>query len=314
MSKKTKNKKAFIQFSFPWLFALIVGAFILFLTIYGVTKLIKTQETVQSAKTSKEIGILLNPLETGFEEAKTNILGFPVKTRIYSKCNPEGIFGRQLIQVSQLSFNKWTETDIDVGFSNKYIFSSNPSEGKSFLVFTKPFYFPFKVADLTYIISFDEIYCFINAPEDVEEEINNLNQNNLLTNCSEEFIQEKNAKKVCFGSSKGCEIKVDYERGIVEKKQGKVYFSDNSLMYAGIFSNPEVYECQIKRLMKRAASLADLYLNKIETIGCGDSVKPELSLLTDLSNNLESSRDLNSLDLIADEINEKNQKSTCRLW
>ena len=85
------NKKAYLQISFAWLFAIIVGAFILFLAIYGVTKLIKTEETTQEARTGKEISVLLNPLETSFETGKTTSLTLPIETRIYNKCNNYGI-------------------------------------------------------------------------------------------------------------------------------------------------------------------------------------------------------------------------------
>ena len=51
-----KGKKGFLQISFAWLFALIVGAFVLFLAIYSITKIISTENTAQDAKASKQIG------------------------------------------------------------------------------------------------------------------------------------------------------------------------------------------------------------------------------------------------------------------
>ena len=58
-----KSKKGYLQISFGWLFAIIVGIVIISLAIYFVTKMISTEGTIQSAKTSKEVGILLNPLD-----------------------------------------------------------------------------------------------------------------------------------------------------------------------------------------------------------------------------------------------------------
>ena len=157
------GKKAYLQISFAWLFAIIVGAVILFLAIFFSIKLINIEQTIQDAKTSKEIGILLNPLETGFETTKSTSISFPAETRIYNKCNNKGTFGRQIIQVSQKSFNEWSETNIDVGFSNKYIFSEEYVEGKKFYIFSKPFDFPFKVSDLMMITSSEKDYCFIDV-------------------------------------------------------------------------------------------------------------------------------------------------------
>ena len=148
-----RNKKAFLQISFAWLFAIIIGGFILFLAIYASTKIIKTEQTALDAGTAKEIGVLLNPLETGFETGKKNSFILPAETRIYNRCNNNGVFGRQIIKISQKSFDKWTDTNVNVGFSNKYIFSENFVEGKKFFLFSKPFKFPFKVTDLIYLTS-----------------------------------------------------------------------------------------------------------------------------------------------------------------
>ena len=115
------NKKGFLQISFPWLFAIIVGAVILFLAIYASTTIIKTEKTTLDATSAKEIGVLLNPLETGFETGKTTSITFPTQTRIYNRCNNDGYFGRQIIKVSQLSLGSWSDSGIDVGFSNKNI-------------------------------------------------------------------------------------------------------------------------------------------------------------------------------------------------
>ena len=71
------NKRGFLQISFAWLFAIIIGAFILVLAIYASTKIIKTEQLSLDAKTAKEIGVLLNPLETGFETGKTTSIKLP---------------------------------------------------------------------------------------------------------------------------------------------------------------------------------------------------------------------------------------------
>jgi hypothetical protein len=305
------NNKGYLQISFGWLFAIIAGAFILFLAIYGVTKFINMEETTLSAKTGKEIGILLNPLETGFgTTAEVTFFTMPVETRIYNKCNNYGDFGKQIIQVSQKSFNKWTETNIDIGFANKYIFSEKETEGKKFYIFSKPFEFPFKVADLIYIIPSTKKYCFIDPPEDIEDEIDALNKENLLLeeDCSEENI------KICFNSG-DCDINVNYYIGYVEKNKEKVYFEGDALMYAGIFADSDVYECQLKRLMKRADNLALLYRDKamfISRTGCNSN----LNLLT-LSNSVESlssSANLGLINPIVEDIKEKNEFANCKLW
>ena len=312
-SNKMKNK-GYLQISFAWLFAIIIGAFILFLAIFGTTKLIKTEQITQDAKTGKEIGVLLNPLETSFETGKTTSLTLPVETRIYNKCNNNGMFGRQIIQISQKSFNKWTETNIDVGFSSKYIFSENYTEGKKFYIFSKPFDFPFKVADLIYITSSLKEYCFLDAPEEIKEEVSTLKQKNLLV---EDCSDSEKVIRVCFSSESDCDIKVNYNMKYVEKNKEKMYFEGDALMYAAIFSDKEIYECELKRLMKRVGHLALLYKDKSvfisQTAGCESNLN--LLGLNDLTTSLESSVNLNSMIYIIEDIKEKNEDNVlCKLW
>ena len=82
--------------------------------------MISTEGTIQSAKTSKEVGFLLNPLETSFESAITSSIIFPKDTRIYNRCDNDGDFGTQGIEIMQKNFNKWEETNLrDIKFQNK---------------------------------------------------------------------------------------------------------------------------------------------------------------------------------------------------
>lgn len=310
-----KNKRGYLQISFAWVFAIVAGIFILFLAIFAVTKFTKTEQTVSGAKIGKEIGVLLNPLETGFETGKTTSLVIPTETRIYNSCNLNGNFGRQIFQLSQKSFNKWTEKGIDIGFSNKYVFSDDVVEGKKFYVFSKPFEFPFKVADLIYMTSSEKTYCFLDAPERIEEEISNLNQENMLI---EECLS--NSIKVCFNGGSGfqgneCDINVNQNIRSVEKKGEIVYFEEDALMYAAIFANKEIYECQLERLMQRTKQLASIYEDKASFIseeGC--PLEVNLFSLRTATNSFSDSAYLITIKGIVEDLEEKNEFATCRLW
>jgi len=306
------NKLGAFEISFAWLFAILVGGFILFLAIFASVKLIGVGEQEVSAKTSKEIGILLNPLETGFESARSASFTLPSETRIFGSCDLEGNFGRQLIRVSQKSFNKWVETDLEVQFLNKFIFNEEFVEGNKFYVFSKPFNFPFKVGDLIYLSSAN--YCFVDAPEQISREIENLNQANLIVeDCSDSSV------KVCFSSGSDCNLEVDYTGKSVKKSSGTMYFEDDSLMYAAIFSDKEVYECQIKRLMKKIEKLSKIYQDKIVITsreGCDSNLGSDLSALSLLVNRVESSANLGiNLKSLVEGIEDKNKLSSeCKLW
>lgn len=308
-------KKGALEISFGWLFAIIAGVIIISFAIYLSSKLMHTEQETISAETGKEIGVLLNPLETSFESAQTTSITIPAETRIYNTCELTGTFGRQRIRLEQKSFNKWTETNINAFFNNKYIFSNEIIEGKKFYIFSKPLDFPFKIADLIYMTSSNDIYCFVDAPDEVKEEILALNQKNLLTEgCSENDI------KVCFDNS-DCEINVDYIGGYVEKGGKKMYFSGTedarTLMYAAIFSDKDVYECQLKRLMLRLGEISMLYRDKelfTGRVGCDDNLGGDLNELNGLAVSLGNSGEIEIIKNKADIVNEENNARRCQLW
>lgn len=308
------NKGGFLEIPFAWLFSIVVGVVILFLAIFLTVRVTQTQETRLDAATAKEIGVLLNPLETSFETAKTTSLVLPKESRIYNQCNTQGYFGRQIIRLSQQSFNKWSDSGINVGFSNKYIFSENFTQGEKFLIFSKTFSMPFKVSDVVYLTSSEKKYCFVDAPSNVAEELKNLNQENL-------FVGNEcpaNYARICFNTDFNCEANINMASKYVDKNGKRMYFNDDALMYAAIFSNPEVYECQFRRLMMRWERLASIYGEKegiISKDGCSSSTRTNLISLGSRIGGIRNSFDLNpTLISDIDELKNKNDGASCKLW
>lgn len=310
---KGTDKRGYLEFSFTWVFALIVGAIILLLAIIIVNNVNDVGQTKIDAETATQLGIILNPLETGLEESKSTSIIFPSETRINNRCESEGNFGRQVISIQQKMFNKWTETDIEVYFENKYIFSEAISEGKEFYVFSKRLEMPFKVTSLMYIIPKEKTYCFVDSPQDIKRELQNLNQENIkFENCTNEDV------RVCFNNL-GCEIGVSYDdsEGYVEKNREKLYFSNDEFMYGAIFSDKEIYECQVKRVMKRLGSLSKIYQDKSTLVSrknCQTDLNSELLIMESLANGFQSSQDLSVIQIIADQLDSRNQISLCKLW
>jgi len=315
-----KNKKGAIQFSFAWIFAIIAGAFILFLAIYGVAKFMDLNDDSQNAETALDLGILTNPLESSFESSRRTTLSLSSETRIYLGCRKDNSFGRQTIGISQENFNKWSDKGVDVGFPNKYIFANNPVEGKKFYLFSKPFEFPFKIADLIYLTSTKDKYCFIDAPKEIEEEITNLrgkspssDENFFIKNCSSASIN------ICFQGGSDCDIKVYPNLNYVEKEGDKLYYEGDALMYAAIFSDKEDYECQLNRLMQRLSKLLNIYLGKssflFTRLNCESGIDIELNQLNNLAKNFEDSNELNGMNNLATTIEDRSKYyGECRLW
>lgn len=309
-----KNKYGFLEISFGWLFALIVGAFIIFLAVFFVVKFGEIERVSSDVQLSKSFGILLNPLESGFESGRLSLVELPAETRINSECYEAGNFGSQTLRTSQESFGDFTDSYIDVEFQNKYIFSDNPLEGRNFYLFSKPFEFPFKVADLVYITSSEKEFCFVNAPKEIDEEINDLRQPNLFNFTQVNDCPDK-SEKICFGTQEECDTIVRIETKTINKNNQIINFEGNALMYAAIFSSPEMYECQVKRLMKRVSILANLYLEKSSVVSVKNcNTNLNLLSLESSAKSFSSSSDLKQINLIVEDIKKKNDIAYCKLW
>lgn len=314
------RKRGFLNIPFQWLFAIIAGTVILFLAIYMAVQFMDIGKKETDTKTAKNIGVLLNALELGPQTLSKTQIEFPVETRIYNDCKDYKKFGRQEIKVSQKSFDKWSSPSVPISIQNRYLFSESRIQGKEFIIFEKPFYFPFKIADLIYLIPTTEEYCLKNPPFKIQTEISNLRTKNIkVTNCSENSI------KICFSSDTDCDIKVSYDSGSYSgessgyvEKNSKMYFYTDALMYAAIFSDENTYECQLKRLIGRVEQLTMIYREKTNiissTVGCSNNL--QLTALEGMLTNFQSSRDITSqLINIIEKIKENNNANTkCKLW
>lgn len=320
-----KNKKGF-EFSFNWIFAIIIGAAIIFLAIYGTTQLVKQERRISDTEAGKQLGIILNPLETGIESGKISKITFPLETRVFNKCLSSGgstgerAFGVQEISVVTKSGigKDWEKPGVPSNFYNKYIFSSSTIEGKELIVFSKPFYLPFEIADVLFIVPKGEIYCFVNAPDHIEDEISKLKPDNI--NLSKEMKNcKKGAKRVCFENS-GCDIDVNLGARSVKKDGQRSYYEDdqeNVLLYGAIFSDRGIYECQVNRLMKRASELASLYEAKSISLaprGCSSGLEQELNHYVNTTRNLNKTEDLGVIKILSDEIRRRNEALLCKLF
>ena len=88
-------------------------------------------------------------------------------------------------------------------------------------------------------------------------------------------------------------------------------------MYAAIFSSPDVYECNVKRLMLRLVNLCLVYRDEIkilESKRCGSVIDSQLIEMINLAGNLKSSQNLLLIKEKADEIQRINEAAVCKLW
>lgn len=313
------NKKG-IEFSFAWLFALIVGAVIIFLAIYATTKLIGTERLATQTEAGKKLGVLLNPVETSVESAKLSSIVFTSQVRLYNTCDKSGVFGSQEISVAEKSGlgSTWAEPGVASSFHNKYLFSEDIIEDKEFILFSKPFYMPFKVADVIFMWPKNKEYCFVQPPTAIRDEIEALNPGNVNVTDDLQFCK-RGSKVVCFQAS-GCDIDVSTDvgglSGSVKKGYDIVYY-EGSLVYGAIFSSKDVYECQVERLMKRTSELSKLYSLKSDYVGAkgceSSSLSVELAMYSNLTQ-INNSASLREIASMADDLERTNENLKCKLF
>lgn len=316
--KFVKNKKGF-EVSFGWIFSVIVGAAVIVLAIYASTKFVYTERIVQDTEIAKEIGILFKSYESELDETKKpNEIRFVEETRLNNVCGLQGTFGSQKISVSTRSGvgKPWQKSGVESTFYDEYLFSSSTVEGKELRILNKPLEMPYKVGSLTFIWSEKQKYCLVNPPIEIEEDIKELNLKGLNFTSSIRDC-ERDSKKVCF-SSLGCDIDVNLQAKSVRKDGQTVYYT-GPLIYGAILSDPGIYECQVKRLMKRNSQLALIYLQKSEYIsstnnGCSSNLQGGLLAFSNMGL-IENSRYLMEAELISNDLKEKNDAiANCKIF
>ncbi len=332
-SIKSRNKRGVLGIPFSWLFAIIVGAIIIFAAIYGAGKLIKIKNLEADIETSKQLSVIFEPMRLGEASGKSGVLEFQSETRIYNLCYLDKVFGYQKLPVStKLGLGKedWSKKADSGEIRDNYVFSEEVEQGKKFWFFSTSFEFPFKVSNL--IILSSKEYCFLNPPEFIAE---NIGQGKLLKNA---YISEKinnfsckpGDAKVCF-SNEDCDIRVTglcsgyecelekegFDFGYILKEEKRIDYHGN-LIYAAIFSAPEIYECNVKRLSSRIVQIAYLYAEEagfLESKGCGGSIKAELMLFGGRLENLNSSSELKFMWDRVQSLNNKNSAlGYCKIW
>ena len=127
---------------------------------------------------------------------------------------------------------------------------------------------------------------------------------------------------ICFNFNDGkCGIKIDYEDedyriGRVTKDGATLEYSSTGLLYAAIFSSPEIYGCNIARLGNKIHLLGEVYRDKVELVKvkeCGSLIEPYLNSIIEQSNNLTPIK-LGNLLEEAKLMDEKNCESNCPIY
>lgn len=310
--KVIANKKAF-EIPFTLIFGVIAGTVILLLVLYATSRFISNSQGVQYSESAKTLLNLLNPVVNDIESTFVQKpITFNKETRIYLDCystsEKSRVFGKETLGFSEQSgfLKAWSTPGVNVSRYNKYIFGDKIEQGKQLFIFSKPFYAGFRVDDLV-ILSMEK-FCFVSAPGFMVDEVENrgyynINLSNSLEKCP------INSLRVCFDNSdNNCDVSVygqcsdgcndetgKYDYGYI-RKNGKTISYTGNLLYAGIFSSPEIYECNLNRLGKKISELGKVYNDEITILsakGCNTLIQSSLSDLIQTGLNLTSSNLIN---------------------
>lgn len=313
---KTLSKKA--EFNFVVLFAIIAGVAILILAVYGATRIGDTKRLQTDTEIAQKFITLTDPLQAGVFEGKAGTITFKQETRVNTFCH-DIEFGYNELSVSTSSGvgEEWLEGGERITTRNKYIFSPK-QEGKEFTIFSVSLEFPYNIADLIVMVSGE--YCFVSPPDKITSILPSIKNINIIEegNCSED------ATRVCFNSG-GCDINVygacmsncesDYDEGYVEKYGERMYYVD-SLVFGAIFSDEELYDCNVKRLMYRAGKIAEIFAEKTDLMNirdCGSNLKGDLLAYGELISEAEP-EEIVQLNQIAKELDKKESTEQCGMW
>lgn len=320
-----KSKRGVIELSFSWIFAIIAGIIIILMSVYAVSRFVQTSQYSTYSESAKNIGNLLNPVVNGITSAYSTRIEFKKTTRIYLGCSEKStnspVFGRQTIAFSEESgfLKKWTIPGANISRYNKYIFSNTVEEGKKLYIFSKPFYTGYRVDDLVYITA--KNYCFVGMPDFIKEEIESINPGNINISTN---VQNCKATSVCFGfSDSKCNITVlpdineDYSTGTVKKENNAILqFYGPALMYAAIYSSPEIYNCNIKRLGNKIFALGQIYKEEIDLVkakNCNSVISSYIENIQRLCLNITASK-LKEIYTNSKEMDDENCRSECRIY
>lgn len=292
--KKIDNRG--IAMPFNWMFAIIVGIVILFIAIYGVGRLADTGDKVAGTETAAKLSIVFENLDSGLSSGKSSVVNLERESKVFLDCDylSNRPFGLEWISFSEKNRGKFGEESERISIRDKYIFGSSEVYGEDLYLFSKPFYLGFDVGDL--IVLSSNSYCFVDSPSRVLEEIEDFGLGNIkfedsLEDCLDESVS------ICFNEG-GCDIEVSssdgFESGKVLKDGAELDYAGN-LIFGGIFSDKEIYECNVKRLKNKFNELALIYESKINLLR-GKGCDIDISLAEVRGMNVDSLGDLELLN------------------
>lgn len=308
------------EFNFVLLFAIFAGSAILILAIYGASQFASTGRFQTSTLVAKQLDILTDPFQAGFATSEKNEITFNQDITIRNYCENFTYFGYNTMAVLVDMDVGNEEVGSEIQIKDKYVFSKEFISGRKIYSLSKSFNFPFKISDYLIFISEDDFYCFEDSPDWFKQDLQNLNFPNMeFSNCNSNELYTQ----VCF-EDKACDIYVSggcvgpdcdnkYDIGTVSK-QGTILYYQKDLLLPAIFSDKEIYNCNVNRLLEKASVLIDIYSQKAQLLNQKECTNYLQSDLESLKQQIDSGVDIRTLHSIQYNLLIKNKEGNCRVW
>lgn len=306
-----------IEFSFSWLFSLLVGGVILFLALYASRSLIQTERQVQESELSVAFTNVFTPLRTGGAETLVpRAITFPQPVALTLRCTPKGT----AVRVTAKDNLAGTSEPYESLVRDSFVSGNTTIQGKHIMSLVLPVRLPYLIGDL--IVLWSHPYCFVDPPEAVREKIGLADTNTIQLAPAVAYCSSKSVK-VCFAGSaspKLCDIRVDQisETFTFTGRTPQPY--TGNMLYAGLFGTPDQYDCLVRQIGEQTALLAERYRAKSALVGSGQStgcsggMEEILSTYALQARTLNNSAGLPGIARAAEQLALRHEVLLCPLW
>lgn len=306
-----------IEFSFSWLFSLLVGGVILFLALYASKSLVQTERQAQESELGVELTNVFTPLRTGGAETLIpRAITFPQPVAITLRCTPQGTAVRVAARDNLAGRSEPYESLV----RDSFVSGNITLQGKRVMSLVLPVALPYHVGDL--IVLWSGSYCFIDPPDSVRERLELADNETIriapsLAHCAPQ------STKVCFAGSaspKVCDIRIDSVSETLTFRGGKPQPYTGNLLYAGLFGTADQYECLVRQVAQQTALLGERYRTKSafissgQTTGCAGGMEGVLNTYVLQARAVNGSQGLPGLASAAEHLAASHDSLLCPLW
>ncbi len=258
-NKFLKNEKA--QFTaVHWILVSIIGATIIIFALVFVGKTRPSQEYQNNAILVNYVDLFFNPFTSGVGSTGKEIK-LPFQTEISFSCESG---------VEKITLGKGISAS-SREIKDKFIFAKDKILTDKIFIFSQPLNLPYEVSDLVIAFDTQNKYCLIYDADSRDFVISLTNEltdiRDSFTACNSINCCSQDSRVITFYSSPEADVNIvnkaeEFEYGIVNFKGKQSFFIDKSTLVSAIFSDYEIYDCNIKRIGKKISLASGIYEEK----------------------------------------------------